>query len=129
IPFPKKDETVERVARLITTSVLNREAYAAAMRRARSIIEAPQEIKIATEMCREIRARCLAYKGKTYTTLSAWNYASTGGALEYLRREWATRVKDLVEDNGIFLGPRVSRLTCDAPYGINFYSQRDVFLM
>jgi len=70
IPFAP-EEVVDRVARLIETAVLSREAYADAVCAARAVIEALPEVQTATEMCGQRKARCLAYEGKSFMTIAA----------------------------------------------------------
>jgi hypothetical protein len=127
IPFAR-DEIVERVARLVKSTVLNREAYAKAIGAARAVINEIPEVQIATQMCGQRKASCLAYEGPLSTTIAAWNYASSGGALPFLLKKWTGRLKDNVKLGGVFNGPRFARVSCAAPFGVDFWSQRDVFL-
>jgi hypothetical protein len=62
-------------------------------------------------------------------TLQAWTYASSGGALEFLQRKWPGRLGDVLKPDGVFNGPRFARVSCEPPYGIDFLSQRHVFLI
>ena len=129
LPIPLPDEsTVQRVARLIRRTVASRELFAQRLASARELLEALPDMQEAKALCEGTRARCLTWAGEL-TTLAAWNYASAGDALELLTRRWAGRVADLVVDNGIFNGPRFARIECSPPNGIDFYSQRDVFIM
>jgi hypothetical protein len=75
------------------------------------------------------RARCIVYDGVSLPTLCAWNFASTGGALEYLRRQWSGRLEDVVQSERVLYGARFSRIPCQPPYGVDFWSQRDIFLI
>jgi hypothetical protein len=128
IPFAS-DDIVERVARLVKSTVLNREAYAMAIGAARAVIDEIPDVQIATQMCAQRRAACVAYDGPLSTTIAAWNYASTGGALAYLHGKWNGRLKDLIIPAGMFNGPRFARISCVPPFGVDFWSQRDTFLM
>lgn len=128
IPFAS-DEVINRVAKLIQSTILNREAYAEAISSARSIIESLPEVQMAIEMYGGPKARCMSYETTTITTLCAWNYASTGGAIQYLKTKWEKRLSDVVMPGGIFGGSRSQRIPCQYPYGIDYWSQRDVFLM
>ncbi|MGI9067085.1 MAG: hypothetical protein ACR2HX_11875 [Pyrinomonadaceae bacterium] len=127
IPFAP-NEVVVRVAKLVEATVLNREIYTEAIRKARSAIEAIPEVQAATEMQAQRKARCLAYEGK-FMTLAAWNYVAAGGALQHLQKKWSGRLRDFVLPDGMFNGPRFARVPCLPPYGVDFWSQRDVFLM
>jgi len=127
IPFPS-DETTERVAGLIRNAVHQREVFADEIRLARQPIEDLNDVADAWNACREERARCVVWRGDL-PTLSAWNFASTGDVLRSLTEKWRLRLGDLVEPGGIFLGPRFGRVPCIPPNGINFLSQRDIFLM
>jgi hypothetical protein len=62
-------------------------------------------------------------------TLSAWTYASAGGALELLQRKWSGRLEDVLEADGVYNGPRFARVPCESPHGVDFLSQRDAFLI
>ena len=128
IPFAS-DRFVDQVSELIRRAVLKRDAYALELRKARDIVEAIPEYAAASEMCAASKPRATAYPGKTFPTLSAWNYAATGGALEYLRRQWGCRLRDVVDSQRISYGPRFARIPCSPPFGVDFWSQRDVFLM
>lgn len=129
LPIPYATEsTTKRVADLVRKCVKSREAYVAEMKLARSVIESLSEYSEALAMCRERLARTLAWQGEL-ATLSAWNYASTGGALEYLQRHWSGRLQDAIEPAGLFNGLRFARVPCSAPHGLDFLSQRDVFLI
>jgi hypothetical protein len=130
LPIPlASHETIERVANLVRATVLNREAYAVSIRKARGVIERLPEVHIASQMCAEQNARCLACAGDTLTTLAAWNHVSSGGALMYLRDRWHGRLVDVVEEARLCYGPRFARIPCAPPFGVDFWSQRDVFLM
>jgi len=130
LPIPSaSDEIVERVACLVKSTVLNREKYAKAIEAARSVINEIPTVKAATQMCGQRKASCVAYDGPLTTTISAWNYASTGGALAYLHGQWSGRLKDFIIPAGMFNGPRFARISCVSPFGVDFWSQRDTFLM
>jgi hypothetical protein len=129
LPIPRAPEhLVEHIAVLIRSSVENREKYATEMRKARQVIEDVRGYREALGMCHERVARSLIWSGDL-STMGAWNYASTGGALSYLQREWSTRLADVIEPEGLFNGLRFARIPCRAPFGLDLLSQRDVFLM
>jgi len=129
LPVPFKDDaTTQRVAALIRDSVRYRELSATHILSARRPIELRPEVVDATAMCIDRRKHCLTWNGEL-RSLSAWNFASTGGALQYLSRNWSGQLADVVSPNNFFYGPRFARITCRAPFGIDFLSQRDVFLI
>ncbi len=127
IPLPD-DATQKRVADLIRRTVECRERYAAELRAARAVVEDLPEMQEALAMCAERRGRCVLWD-RELPTLSAWTYASTGGALGYLKGKWSARLGDVLEPAGVFNGPRFARISCLPPHGIELLSQRDVFLI
>jgi hypothetical protein len=129
MPIPIAPEgVVENIATLIRDAVSNREAFAKHIQAARDPILQIREVQEAIALCSERKRRCLVWGGPL-PTMSAWNYASTGGALEYLQRKWSGRLSDVVNPRDMFYGPRSVRITCSPPHGIDFQSQRDVFLL
>lgn len=46
-----------------------------------------------------------------------------------LSSRWKARLADFVLEEGVFNGPRFARVECQAPHGIEFFSQRDLFMM
>jgi len=129
LPVPLPDnEYLERVGRLIRIAAIKREEYAAHLRAARTLVMGLRESRLALEKCGRRGARCVVWRDEL-RTLGAWNYASAGEALSVLRRTWRHRVSDVIEEGGIFNGPRFARVPCQAPHGIDFFSQRDVFLV
>jgi hypothetical protein len=127
VPLPS-DRTLKRISALVRRAVIQRERFLHELTAARSILEDLPEMVQARSMCVERRARCIIWE-KSLTTLSAWNYASTGGALAYLQRKWSGRLKDAIFSDGIFLGDRFPRIPCSRPNGIEFLTQRDVFVL
>jgi len=129
IPIPLAGtEKIQRVADHVRTVVAERERYWQELQRARAVVEALPEMQEATAMCRERSRRCVVWDG-SLPTLTAWTYGSAGEALGFLQRRWSARLGDVVDSNGIFRGPRFARVSCQPPHGIDFLSQRDVFLM
>jgi hypothetical protein len=127
IPLPN-ETTQHQIATLIREAVNARETSSAELRTARQVLSAMAEVKEATAMCTERKAQCLAWDA-VLPTMTAWTYASTGGALPFLLRKWGGRLRDVLEADGLFNGPRFARIPVEAPHGIEFMSQRDVFLM
>ena len=127
VPDPP-GEVAERVANLIRTTVEHREAYVSGLKMAREVLEDLPEFIEARRLCSARQARCLAWNEKL-PTLGAWNYASAGESLPFLKRIWTGRLGDVVPKGEIYYGPRFARIPCSSPHGIPFLSQRDVFLI
>ena len=127
IPLPD-DQTLSRIVSNVRVAVEKREQYAASLKAARGVVEALPEMIQARAMCVERRARCVSWSGDL-PTLNAWNFASTGNALNHLLAHWPGRLTDVVSADGIFRGNRFARIPCDPPHGVDLYSQRDVFLL
>jgi hypothetical protein len=129
LPVPCVDEsTTHRVAQLIRACVVQREQYSLELRAARLVLERLPEMVEARELCATRRARAALWNG-TLPTMSAWTFASSGGALEMLRDSWSMRLADVLSPNGVFNGPRFARIPCTAPHGVEFMAQRDAFLV
>jgi type I restriction enzyme S subunit len=119
---------VKRVAALIRACVEQRERFLSSLARARSEVNALPEMQQAEEMCAGRTSRSVLWEGPL-RSLSAWNAASSGGALQYLRRKWNKTLGDMVAQRGIYNGPRFARVDCAEPHGLEFMSQRDVMLI
>ncbi len=129
LPIPLADSKTRcRVADLVRRTVGARERYAREFRFARAVVEALPEMQEALGMCGERRGRCVLWN-QELSTLCAWTYASTGGALAYLSRKWKVRLDDVLQRKGLFNGPRFARVGCNPPHGIELLSQRDAFLI
>lgn len=127
IPVPDKNIRT-RVAALIRKTMAGREAFHRQTEAARHVLSSLPEVAEAQELCSRRVRRTVSWKGP-FPTLCAWQYASTGGALELLSRRWSARLRDVVETDGIYNGPRFARIPCLAPHGVQFYSQRHAFLV
>lgn len=127
VPVPQP-EVRDRVAHLIRRCTEQRELFLSHLQGARRVFEQLPEMLEAAEMCRQRVPRAVSWSGP-FRTLSAWTYASTGGALEVLSRRWGGRLADVLEVGGAFNGPRFARIPCEPPHGIDFLSQRDAFLI
>jgi len=123
---PRK--TVARVANHVRECSAGREKYLRDIHAARTLVGAMPEMQAAHEMCAERRRRSIIWDAPL-ASLSAWNHASSGGALKYLRKKWSTTLADLVEESGIYNGPRFARVDCHRPHGIELMSQRDAMLI
>lgn len=129
LPVPAVDADVAyRVAANIRRSVELRERYLRELTAAREVVNRLPAMQEASRMCAERSRRATLWKGPL-PTLAAWNFASVGEALGYLRRQWPGHLGDVLQADGVFNGPRFARIECDQPHGIDFYSQRDVFLI
>jgi hypothetical protein len=125
IPIPRDDDILNRVANLVRRCVKQRDLYLRELQAARQVIEGLSEMREAHDMCVTRKARCTMWSGPL-RTMSAWNAASTGGALGLLRGVWKGRLGDVVTAS-IDYGPRFTRIGCRPPHGIEFLTQRDVF--
>lgn len=127
VPIAPK-EIVSKVAGLVRSCSEGREAFLRDLRHARGLVEHLPDVQQAHEMCAERRRHSVMREGP-FPSLVAWNAASSGGALEHLRTKWKSRLSDVVEDDGIFNGPRFARVECQPPFGVEFMSQRDAMLI
>lgn len=129
LPIPLADDTtLKKIADLIRITVNERERYVREAQFGRLCLEALPEMQEAIAMCQERRARCALWDGEL-PTMTGWTYASTGRALSYLRKRWTARLGDFIQPGGLLYGPRSSRTRCQPPYGIDFWSQRDLHLI
>lgn len=129
LPVPLgTDEQVARVAVLVRETVTRREAYAAHLREARALLEKIPGFSEARRLSEMRGARALHWSGPL-PTLSAWTFAFAGEALKVLRTRWAKRLCDVIRSEGLATGDRSARVACERPHGIDFASQRDVFMM
>lgn len=121
-------DTKRRIASLISKTIECRETYLRQILEARAALEQLPEMAEAARMCLERKARCQIW-ADPLPVMSAWNLASTGGAYTYLKKQWKARLGDVLTGQGVFNGPRFARVLCKEPHGIEFYSQRDLFLI
>lgn len=98
------------------------------MRDARSLLEKIPGVTEARAMCEQRKARVTWWE-QPLLTLSAWNHVGAGDALKFLQQSWPRQLSDALRDEGVFNGPRFARVPCEAPHGIPFLSQRDVFMV
>lgn len=128
LPIPLgTDEQVQRVAIQISRAVDQRNAFRRSVERARALLHEVRPFREAESMCRERRPRCVRWRGPL-PTLTAWTFASAGGALHELRSLWGARLADVVGPGDIYNGHRFARVACRRPHGVDLYSQRDVFM-
>lgn len=129
IPVPIPDKaTMDRVAALVRSVVQLRERFLTSVNAARSLVNALPDVAEAHELCMARRRSSVMWSGPL-PSLCAWNFAAGGGAVALLQERWRTRLRDILPRNGVFNGPRFARIDCSPPHGIEFYSQRDVFMV
>jgi hypothetical protein len=129
LPIPRaSSEIVGRVASLVRQCVRERENYMRELTAARALVDEAPLMREARQLCAERKSRTVLWSG-ALRTMSAWTYASAGGALELLQRAWPGRLADVLAPNGVYNGPRFARVVCESPHGIPFMSQRDAFLI
>lgn len=127
IPIPMPETELQaRVAALVRESMHQRELYLREIRAARAAVENLSEMKEAHAMCEDRRTRAILWDG-ALPTMRAWTFASSGGALRLLQGCWSDRLGAVLNEGGLFHGNLRQRTPCEAPYGLDFYSQRDVF--
>jgi hypothetical protein len=129
LPVPEGSApTVKRVANLVRLATLKREAYAESITLCRQLLESLPGMSEAHEACTTRSRRTLLWNGPL-PSLCAWNFASGGGAIQILRDKWKAQLQDVLVDDGAFLGARYARIECSPQHGIEFMSQRDVFMI
>ena len=128
LPIPLPDDCLNQVAGLISQDGPGERTLSLPIASYLLPIEELPDMVEARGMCEARKARCLVHEGEM-PTLQAWTYASTGGALEFLQRKWSGRLGDVLKPDGVFNGPRFARVPCQAPHGVDFLSQRHVFLI
>lgn len=119
---------VTRVATHIRRAQLSRERFSDEAQLARSLVLANPDVAEALEACAVRKRRSVLWPGP-FPSLCAWNFAAGAGAVPLLRARWKTSLRDVLVPEGVFNGPRFARIDCEAPHGIEFFSQRDVFLV
>ncbi|WP_280153258.1 hypothetical protein [Piscinibacter sp. XHJ-5] len=129
LPIPlAHSSVVGKIASLVRSCSEGRETFLRDIRRARTLVEQLPEMQQAHEMCGALRRHSIMWSGP-FPSLVAWNFASSGGALRHLRTKWKSTLGDLVEQGGIYNGPRFARVECRPPFGVEFMSQRDAMLI
>jgi hypothetical protein len=129
LPLPEANAKVlSEVATKIDQSVASRERYVECLAAARAPIEGLAAMQEAFSECAERRAH-VGVRTPPFSTLNAWGHVSTGGARPTLERAWRARLGDVVGADDIFRGLRFSRVSCEAPFGVELLTQRDAFLL
>jgi hypothetical protein len=128
IPIPEDSDLLDRVATLLRRCVERRVVFLRELQSARRIVEAVPIMTDAANLCRDRKAQIVTWDGP-FSTMSAWTFASTGGALKLLTERCDRRLRDVLSNEGLFNGPRFARVSCSAPHGLDFMSQRDPFLI
>lgn len=98
LPVPEaQHQLISRVAALVRRCMSERETWLREVQSARTLIEGDQEAIGAMQRERG-GVRAVLWSGEL-PSLCAWNYlAGRGDALAHLRRSWATRLRDYLED-------------------------------
>jgi hypothetical protein len=129
LPVPiVPSQIVGAVAALVRKCSKGREDFLIELRRARALVEQLPEMQSALESSFRKLRRSIVWAGPL-NSLCAWNYAAGGGAVRILREHWRGRLGDVLQTHGVFNGPRFARVDCEPPHGVDFLSQRDVFLI
>ncbi|MGL3104619.1 restriction endonuclease subunit S [Bradyrhizobium sp. BR 1432] len=129
LPVPvAPNSIVRRVAKLVRRCTSGREEYATEIREAQILLEQTPEMRDAFEACSTRSSRSIVWDGPL-PSIRAWNFAAGGGVVRLLGQRWKAQLRDVLVANGIFNGPRFARVECSPPYGIDFLSQRDVFMI
>lgn len=129
LPVPVAPSAITtRVASLIRRCVAGRDEYARAISESHRLVQGNPSMAAALEACGSRLRRSIVWNGPL-PSICAWNFAAGGGAVRLLRNRWRTMLGDVIEPDGVFNGPRFARIDCSPPHGIDFLSQRDVFLM
>lgn len=129
LPVPEAEQSiVARVAELVRLCMAEREAWLHEVKAARSMIEATPEMEAAAQHA-NFGVRAVVWAGDL-PSLCAWNYlAGRADALAHLRSRWHTRLRDHLEEaDPVHHGGRLTRIPCSPPHGVEFLSQRDVFM-
>lgn len=129
LPVPiASDPIVRRVAKLIRRCVGSRQDYSFNILRSRGLLEQSDVMREALDACSRRSLKSVSWTG-ALPSLCAWNFAAGGGAVQILAAKWRTQLRDVLLEDGIFNGPRFARVDCASPHGIDFLSQRDIFMM
>lgn len=129
LPVPEAPTSlVKRIAALIRLATSKREDYANSIGLCRTLFDSLPGVQEAKEACMGRSRRSLLWDGPL-PSLCAWNFASGGGVVQILRDKWKTQLRDVLVQDGVFLGARFARIDCSPNHGIEFMSQRDVFMI
>lgn len=129
LPVPIASRSiVKRVADLIRQCTSSRERYAEQIGEARHLLEQMPDMHDALKACSNRTRRSIWWSGPL-PSIRAWNFAAGGGIVHLLGRNWKTQLREVITSGGIFNGPRFARAECLPPHGIDFLSQRDVFMI
>ena len=125
IPMPAPG-MLERISALIRTTVKKRAEFQVEIDAARQPVLEIQYVREVLRMSEDSKPHSIVWS-KELPTLNAWNFCSMGEGLQFLRSKWKLRLRDIVDTPSMSYGPRYSRIPCQAPYGVEFLAQRDVF--
>jgi hypothetical protein len=129
LPLPRPDkEIVRRVAALVRQSIAEREQWLKDVQQARAAFDG--EIETAgIQGAADKQLKVKLWRGPLLS-LSARNYfARHGDTLEKLSKFWSCSLSDYMDEREpVGHGSRMVRTPCLRPHGVDFLSQRDVFL-
>lgn len=120
--------TVKRVAKLVRQCTREREEWLSEVQSARqSILDLRELASIKADGAKS--GRTFIWKGEL-PSLCAWNFlAYSSDTLPRLRKSWTSTVADYLDPMEPFYhGGRLTRSPCIHPHGVDFLSQRDVFM-
>ncbi len=129
MPIPEAPAAmVARIATLVRRCSSEREAWLAEVQTARALMNAHPGLA-STPSHGRTAVRAIVWSGGL-PSLCAWNYlAGTPDVLRALKRAWKARVSDYLDSSGpVHHGGRLTRIPCLPPHGVDFLSQRDVFM-
>ncbi len=129
LPVPLASaNVVARVASLVKKCAKEREAWLREVLAARAAINSLAEMEVFSHAAPRA-TRSLVWSG-ALPSLCAWNYlAGSSNALASLKSAWKSTVADYLNVNSpLHHGGRLIRMPCSAPHGVDFLSQRDVFM-
>lgn len=130
LPVPNAPRHVVRqVAKLIRQCSEQREGWLSELSAARKAINSLPEMRALNAAAPPRSMRSLVWAG-ALPSLCAWNYfAGPSNALAHLRTAWTSTIADYLERNDpVNHGGRLTRIPCSVPHGVDFLSQRDVFM-
>ena len=130
LPIPKRRSVNAAHAWRAWSDALSKSArctFASSPRRETSSRGTPRDARSAPMCADRVSGR---HSGtQRYLRFRAGTLPRPASALAQLRKRWPGRLRDVLQPEGVFNGPRFARVDCQPPHGIDFYSQRDVFLM
>jgi hypothetical protein len=130
LPVPLAPKAVvAQIASLVRKCAEQLESWLCELSAAREAINSLPEMMALNTAAPPKSTRSLVWAG-ALPSLCAWNYfAGPSNALARLRAVWTSTVADYLErSDPVNHGGRLTRIPCSAPHGVDFLSQRDVFM-